>query len=145
MYICDHLKPVAVLMQFSCERFGCSWSNWVIKVTKLLAGWPRDELSTSSRINICLISIIARPVLGTPSLSYKDADGSLLGIKQLGHKTHLILALRLVMHGVVPPLPTMPLWHSTSSSIFYPCKIWGFHSGDYEEWCLLGWYAVWLL
>jgi hypothetical protein len=23
------------------------------------------------------------------------------------------------------------------------CKIWGFHSGDYEEWRLLGCYAVW--
>jgi hypothetical protein len=25
------------------------------------------------------------------------------------------------------------------------CKIWGFHSGDYEEWCLLGCYTVWRL
>jgi hypothetical protein len=25
------------------------------------------------------------------------------------------------------------------------CKILGFHGGDYEEWCLLGYYAVWLL
>jgi hypothetical protein len=25
------------------------------------------------------------------------------------------------------------------------CKIWGFHGGDYEEWRLLGCYAVWLL
>jgi hypothetical protein len=25
------------------------------------------------------------------------------------------------------------------------CKIWGFHGGDYEEWRLLGRYAVWLL
>jgi hypothetical protein len=25
------------------------------------------------------------------------------------------------------------------------CKIGGFHGGDYEEGCLLGWYAVWLL
>jgi hypothetical protein len=25
------------------------------------------------------------------------------------------------------------------------CRIWGFHGGDYEEWCLLGCYAVWLL
>jgi hypothetical protein len=25
------------------------------------------------------------------------------------------------------------------------CKIWAFHGGDYEEWCLLGCYAVWLL
>jgi hypothetical protein len=25
------------------------------------------------------------------------------------------------------------------------CKIWGFHGGDYEEWCLLGCYAMWLL
>jgi hypothetical protein len=32
------------------------------------------------------------------------------------------------------------LW---SSSLL--CKIWGFHGGDYEEWCLLGCYAVWLL
>jgi hypothetical protein len=24
-------------------------------------------------------------------------------------------------------------------------KIWGFHGCDYEEWCLLGCYAVWLL
>jgi hypothetical protein len=25
------------------------------------------------------------------------------------------------------------------------CKISGFHGGDYEEWCILGCYAVWLL
>jgi hypothetical protein len=25
------------------------------------------------------------------------------------------------------------------------CKILGFHGGDYEEWCLLGCYAMWLL
>jgi hypothetical protein len=25
------------------------------------------------------------------------------------------------------------------------CKIWDFHGGDYEERCLLEWYAVWLL
>jgi hypothetical protein len=25
------------------------------------------------------------------------------------------------------------------------CKIWGFHGDDYEEWRLLGCYAVWLL
>jgi hypothetical protein len=25
------------------------------------------------------------------------------------------------------------------------CKSGGFHGGDYEEWCLLGCYAVWLL
>jgi hypothetical protein len=25
------------------------------------------------------------------------------------------------------------------------CKIWGFHSGNYEEWRLLGCYGVWLL
>jgi hypothetical protein len=25
------------------------------------------------------------------------------------------------------------------------CKIWGFHGGDYEEWCLLGCCAMWLL
>jgi hypothetical protein len=24
-------------------------------------------------------------------------------------------------------------------------KIWVFHGGDYEEWCLLRYYAVWLL
>jgi hypothetical protein len=30
--------------------------------------------------------------------------------------------------------------------IYLPyCKIWGFHGGDYEEWCRLGCYAVWLL
>jgi hypothetical protein len=25
------------------------------------------------------------------------------------------------------------------------CKIWGFHGGEYEELCLLGCYAVWIL
>jgi hypothetical protein len=28
---------------------------------------------------------------------------------------------------------------------FLLCKILGFHGGDYEEWCVLGCYAVWLL
>jgi hypothetical protein len=27
----------------------------------------------------------------------------------------------------------------------FVCKILGFHGGDYEEWCFLGCYAVWLL
>jgi hypothetical protein len=27
----------------------------------------------------------------------------------------------------------------------FRCKILGFHGTDYEELCLLGWYAVWLL
>jgi hypothetical protein len=27
----------------------------------------------------------------------------------------------------------------------WQCKIWGSHCGDYEESCLLGCYAVWLL
>jgi hypothetical protein len=31
------------------------------------------------------------------------------------------------------------------SNILSLCKIWGFRGGDYEEWCLLGCYAVWLL
>jgi hypothetical protein len=29
--------------------------------------------------------------------------------------------------------------------IMVTCKILGFHGGDYEECCLLGCYAVWLL
>jgi hypothetical protein len=42
-------------------------------------------------------------------------------------------------------LPRRPdrLWGTCS--LFSNCKIWGFHGGDYEEWCLLGCYAVWLL
>jgi hypothetical protein len=38
-------------------------------------------------------------------------------------------------------------YHSDLSGIHHlqNCKIWGFHGGDYEEWCLLGCYAVWLL
>jgi hypothetical protein len=32
-------------------------------------------------------------------------------------------------------------WHS----LFNLCKICGFYGGDYEEWRLLGCYAVWLL
>jgi hypothetical protein len=33
----------------------------------------------------------------------------------------------------------------TGSNFDKGCKIWGFHGGDYEEWCLLGCYAMWLL
>jgi hypothetical protein len=36
------------------------------------------------------------------------------------------------------------LWRMSSSGMLL-CKIWGFHGGDYDEWCLLGCYAVWLL
>jgi hypothetical protein len=28
---------------------------------------------------------------------------------------------------------------------FFECKNWGFHGGDYAEWCLLGCYSVWLM
>jgi hypothetical protein len=32
-----------------------------------------------------------------------------------------------------------------NQSLKIKCKIWGFHGGDYEEWCPLTCYAVWLL
>jgi hypothetical protein len=32
-----------------------------------------------------------------------------------------------------------------TAKILNLCKIWGFHGGDYEERCLLGCYAAWLL
>jgi hypothetical protein len=49
--------------------------------------------------------------------------------------------------------PSLSVHHSTTfhrnTNIYYPatnrnklCKIWGFHGGDYEEWCLLGCYRV---
>jgi hypothetical protein len=34
-------------------------------------------------------------------------------------------------------------WSYRKEIVF--CKIWGFHGGDYEAWCLLGCYAVWFL
>jgi hypothetical protein len=46
------------------------------------------------------------------------------------------------------------MWHvPRGSAAVYPYafatrgtgKIRGFHGGDYEEWCLLGCYALWLL
>jgi hypothetical protein len=33
-------------------------------------------------------------------------------------------------------------WEGTDSG--FTCKIWGFHGGDYEEWCFLECYAVWV-
>jgi hypothetical protein len=43
----------------------------------------------------------------------------------------------LIIFHFFPPVPF---------AIKFPlCKVWGFHSGDYEEWCLLGCYTVWLL
>jgi hypothetical protein len=46
----------------------------------------------------------------------------------------------------------LSLWYKMMSQRLRPrllftitlCKIWGFQGGDYEEWCLLGCYAVWL-
>jgi hypothetical protein len=35
--------------------------------------------------------------------------------------------------------------HITDHNILHVCKISGFHGNDYEEWRLLGCYAVWLL
>jgi hypothetical protein len=32
--------------------------------------------------------------------------------------------------------------HTGNENVKAQCKIWGFHGGDYEEWCLLGRYAV---
>jgi hypothetical protein len=46
-----------------------------------------------------------------------------------------------ILHPYRPPRPV------TGIAYFYIvwCKIWGFHGSDYEEWRLLGCYAVWLL
>jgi hypothetical protein len=42
---------------------------------------------------------------------------------------------------------TFRLQHSEETNNLHTgnCKMWGFHGGDYEELCLLGCYAVWLL
>jgi hypothetical protein len=37
------------------------------------------------------------------------------------------------------------LWCTACGSCKKLCKSWGFDGGDYEEWSLLGCYAVWLL
>jgi hypothetical protein len=43
------------------------------------------------------------------------------------------------------PRPSQALAWALCKLTLWMCKIWGFHSGNYEEWCLLGCYAVWLL
>jgi hypothetical protein len=35
--------------------------------------------------------------------------------------------------------------HRLGTEVNIKWKIWGFHGGEYEEWCLLGCYAVRLL
>jgi hypothetical protein len=53
---------------------------------------------------------------------------------------------------VYPPQPDQ-LWVGRAGAVvpmgWRKCdgrwKIWGFHGGDYEEWCLLGCYAMWFL
>jgi hypothetical protein len=56
-----------------------------------------------------------------PSVSWLSRQCGILNISQLFR----------------PPRPIMGI------PLLY--KIWGFHGGDYEEWCLLGCYTVWLL
>jgi hypothetical protein len=36
-------------------------------------------------------------------------------------------------------------WSVLRRQCRFLCKTWGFHGGDYEEWCLQGCYAMWLL
>jgi hypothetical protein len=38
-----------------------------------------------------------------------------------------------------------PLHDACRRTMYELCKTWGFHGGDYEEWCLLGCYSVLLL
>jgi hypothetical protein len=58
---------------------------------------------------------------------------------------------RATMHAVwcriIWPLPIIEPGPSSpyTAIIIVLCKIWDFHGGDYEEWFLLGCYAVWLL
>jgi hypothetical protein len=42
-------------------------------------------------------------------------------------------------------LPRDTVVDALQNTSFELCKIWGFHSNDYEEWRLLRCYAVWLL
>jgi hypothetical protein len=54
------------------------------------------------------------------------------------------LSFRLT-HGTKYEIYTHLKPHRCFTNTLGRCKIWGFHGGDYEEWCLLGCYAVWLL
>jgi hypothetical protein len=54
----------------------------------------------------------------------------------------------LFLRSLVSPLTVLTkiCWlHGNGSPPPPNCKIWGFHGGEYEEGCLLGCYAVWLL
>jgi hypothetical protein len=72
---------------------------------------------------------------GTISLFHKTEDFCLVWMQLLSHFVTILLCKYL-------KLPT--LLHDYFD-LYFSCKIWGFHSSDYEEWCLLGCYAVWLL
>jgi hypothetical protein len=50
-----------------------------------------------------------------------------------------------VIHHRQNPADSVIIRVCTSETWRWLCKIWGFHGGDYEEWRLLGCYAVWLL
>jgi hypothetical protein len=52
------------------------------------------------------------------------------------------------LQGYKNPVRTSQMTHyisTTKSSQLMLCKIWGFNGGDYEEFRLLGRYAMWLL
>jgi hypothetical protein len=81
-------------------------------------------------------------------------------LSHLGISLIAVLFVRWVFDCVIPlDTPVLPStvtrpnqcihfwdsWHILNSNVVSDCKIWGFHDGDYEEWCLLGCYAVWLL
>jgi hypothetical protein len=49
------------------------------------------------------------------------------------------VSIRTVSSGIVPMCHTYD-HESLFVNRWTPCKTWGFHGGDYEEWCLLGCY-----
>jgi hypothetical protein len=46
---------------------------------------------------------------------------------------------------LVPQYSTLLIHVCPDAISLKHCKIWSFHGGDYDERCLLGCYAVWLL
>jgi hypothetical protein len=111
--------------------------------TTLGANIDRNTLWRNARHNIPEESILHSHHRGNPQivhnypLLYLSYSPMLLNIQNSLWNNSILSVLRSV--------PTWIREHFSDGNISHCCKIWGFHGDDYEEWCLLGCYAVWLL
>jgi hypothetical protein len=143
----NHIKEKYARQGFSdapIMSFFSGWFSWRSAVSSGASGFPicrkpvTQLCGVLAQANLRAVYNVAlcQLFLSSPAtiLASKFTDTNRLMKKLMKVKVYLFMA---------PDKNRAIILSLFRLTVMY--KVWGFHGGDYEEWCLLGCYAVWLL